>query len=317
MPTAQRAVCLAITLTFIPLLSGKVDAASPFQLPRTPRGQYPVVSTVSLQPNGGLIAAAGDTHIVFLMDRETGETVRELKGHTDWVRSVQFSRDGRLLATGGNDRRLVVWDTTSWQPIFTAVHQQAVIAVSFSHNGGLLAVAGFQNAMKVYSATNWQVVMDLACPCQDMRVVTFSPDDRLLAAGGRNGKVRIWNVETGRFEPDIRAHRQRIRGLAFSPSGNRLVTAGEDRVVQIWDVASRTEQTTLPSRPTKTMAIVFCGSGRLVTAGSDNLVRRWDLDSGRELSPLDGHRGTVTTLDSDGSVIVSGSFDTTIRVWRW
>ena len=63
------------------------------------------------------------------------------------------------------------------------------------------------------------------------------------------------------------------------------------------------------------IALAFVGPQLLAAGGSDNMIRLWDLASRSEVGVLTGHEGSVASLTSDGDVLVSGSFDATIRVW--
>jgi WD40 repeat protein len=65
-------------------------------------------------------------------------------------------------------------------------------------------------------------------------------------------------------------------------------------------------------------ALVFLNNGQLATGGTDNRITIWDLYSERASSQLVGHTGTVAALacDATGTVLVSGSYDTTLRIWN-
>ena len=79
---------------------------------------------------------------------------------------------------------------------------------------------------------------------------------------------------------------------------------------------SGTEISSLSTAPAKVLALAAYAPGRLATAGSDNQIRLWDLAAQRETARLSGHTGSVAALDSSGEILVSGSFDTTVRIWR-
>ena len=79
-------------------------------VPHNSARRSPVVTGVSLQPAGGdLLAIVGDDHYICLYDIKEQRYIEHLNNHTDWIRTAKFSPDGTKLATGGNDRRLLLW----------------------------------------------------------------------------------------------------------------------------------------------------------------------------------------------------------------
>jgi WD40 repeat protein len=105
--------------------------------------------------------------------------------------------------------------------------------------------------------------------------------------------------------------------LAISPDGSQLATAGDGQQIRIWDLQTGTEILTLPRRLGRVHALVYCGDGRLASGGSDNVIRLWDLTGKNEQLRLVGHTGSVAALDMhlESGILVSVSFDTTVRLW--
>ena len=142
----------------------------------------PVVTDVSLQPAGNLLAIVGDDHFVCIYDTQQKQYTHHLNRHSDWVRTARFSPDGTQLATAGNDRNLLIWNANEWSsPAISERNPEAIIDVAFSHDGKRLATVGFESTLRIYDVVTGHQLEQLQCPCSDNHAVAFSDDDRLLA----------------------------------------------------------------------------------------------------------------------------------------
>jgi WD40 repeat protein len=181
-----------------------------------------------------------------------------------------------------------------------------------------LAAVGFENVVRLYDTSSGQLTQKLEGPCADLRTVAYSPDGSQLAAAGRNGQIRVWNLPAATVALNIDGGRNRIRTLAYLPQGAQLVSAGESRTIMIWDARTGDKHAELRPQTGKVLSMVVCGENFIATGGSDNLVRVWNWRTQQEANRLQGHTGSVATLafDPSSATVISGSFDTTVRVWK-
>ncbi len=100
-----------------------------------------VLSALAVSPTGRLMATAGSWEIGIRED-ETKAVRWKLKGHSDGVRSLAFSRDGKRLASGSEDKSVRVWNVAEMkQELVFTDHTDTVWSVAFSPNGKWLASA--------------------------------------------------------------------------------------------------------------------------------------------------------------------------------
>ncbi|MDG1873896.1 MAG: WD40 repeat domain-containing protein [Mariniblastus sp.] len=278
--------------------------------------RHPVVTGVGLQPNGSLLAIVGDDHYVGLFDTKQGRYIHHLNGHTDWVRTSKFSPDGSQLATAGNDRELLIWNVGQWaNPVITQRHPEAIINCAYSHDGRHLATVGFESTLRVYETQTGSLIQKFNCPCPDNHAIAYSGDSKFLAAGGRCGTVRVWDMTTAKVAAQFKAHKKRIRSIEFTPDG-KIVSASDDRIVQVTDPSNPKMAKSLPRHASKLYSTAVLPNNMVAIGGSDNLIHVWDLNSLEEVGFLKGHTGTVSCLQYSTGKLVSGSFDTRVRLWR-
>mgnify|MGYP000409707557 CR=1 FL=1 len=278
-----------------------------------------VITALAIAPGGQLVATAGDDHLVRLWSTTSGRLVHLLKVHTDWVRTLAFSPDGSILASAGDDGQIVLWRAENGQVARRIqASERPVYAIDFSPDGRTLAAAGFAQYVTLFDAQSGAVSQRLEGPAADLRAVTFSPDGGQLAAGGRGGRIRVWPLPRASTFRDLQSSTARIRALAWLPDGQRLASAGHGRTISIWEPSSGKEHYRFPCPAGTVMAMTVCGEDWLATGGSDNVVRVWNWKTQTEVDRLVGHTGSVAAMawDPASATIITGSFDTTVRVWK-
>src|SRR5882672_6180584 len=141
--------------------------------------------------------------------------------------SVAFSPDGKILAAGGYDRMVKLWDVTSGKQIGTLQgHGAVVFSIAFSPDGKTLASASADGTVKLWNVGEKQETSTLKSDVASVLSVRFSPDGKTLAAGvykeDGQSEVRIWNIATLTEKSALKgsAHKwQGLISLVFSPDG--------------------------------------------------------------------------------------------------
>ena len=287
--------------------------------------ERPVVTAMCVSANGELLAAAGDDHAIRIVNLKTGQTQATLMGHRDWVQCAEFSPSNNLLATCSHDGTLRTWSVTDVpRSLQTYNVEHALLTLAFLDDEQLYTAGFGSNIYRLNTHQN-TIRIDHTCECNDIRSITCTPDRLWMAYGGRDGIIRIRPTAVNESptighdehagERTIPLHFHRIRSIQFSADGNQLTSVGEDRRIVHYDMLQRkaTRQTEIGGG--KLMGLCQLEPNLFAIAGSDNSIRIYsDIDQ-RVLVKLVGHDGSVCILKKTGNHIISGSFDTTIRIW--
>jgi WD40 repeat protein len=234
----------------------------------------------------------------------------------DGINSVAFSPDGQLLATGGLEPMVRLWDPATGQQLRALPgHTDRIMSVAFSPDGQLLASASWDPMVRLWDPATGQQRRVLTGHTDDVCSVAFSPDGQLLASAGSGEKtVRLWNPATGQ-QLRVLTSPKMMLSVVFSPDGRLLATGGVDKRVPLWDPATGQQFRALTGL---LGPLAFSPDGQLLAAaGADKTVQLWDPATGQQLRVLTGHTGLVSAgaFSPDGQLLATGGADQTVRLW--
>jgi WD40 repeat protein len=130
-----------------------------------------------------------------IWDLETGELIDTLEGHNDWVRNIEFSPDGEMLASGSNDGTVKLWDPIKGNLIKTLQEgSEMIFQVTFSPDGSKLASSSSDNRIKVWDFESGEIIEEFIKRKGSVQCLSYSPDGSKLVAGCFDNSLRIWEV---------------------------------------------------------------------------------------------------------------------------
>jgi WD40 repeat protein len=224
---------------------------------------------------------------------------RPLKGVLSWTVETRRHRwaaieaavspDGSLVATGGYDGMIRLWDPATGQLVRVLVgHESYVYGIAWSADGRYLASAGsFDATVRVWEAKTGLPVKVLRGLKDAPISVAWSPDGALLAAGTiESGYVSIWRIATGTMVKTV-SNGKMVVSLAFSPDGMTLA-CGVSQVGVLfrsgdgWAVASQLDMMGQDPR-----GVSFSTDGKQVVVGGAKQVLTWDLAAKKAVRQID------------------------------
>ncbi len=194
----------------------------------------PAVTGVAFTPDGGRVIAATRTGLV------TARDLGPVPGFAPDSRAafaLAFSRDGAILATGHEDRRVCLRDAATGTVLRSLEgHERAVHALAFSPRGPLLLASGSADrTVRLWDPDTGRCLAVLNRHWDTVYAVAFSPDGSTLATGSNDATIRIWDVERLEETTLLRGHGAYVYSLAFSPDGRMLASGSGDHTVRVWD----------------------------------------------------------------------------------
>jgi len=245
---------------------------------------------------------------------------KTLRGHEGAVRSVAFSRDGRLVVTGSDEGTARIWDTDSGRTLrILRGHKGQVTSAAFSPSGALVVTGGYDGTARLWNARDGTLRKVLTRQTAPVLAAAFNSRGDRVVTGGYDWTARIFDTTTGRLVHFLRAKDGPVFSAAFSPDGTLLATAsGYDGNAHLWHAdTGRRVSVTLGGHRGNIEKVAFSPDGAwIVTAGSDGTARIWDRSGSLEHTLL-GHEGAVfgAAFSPDAALVVTAGTDGTARLW--
>jgi WD40 repeat protein len=214
---------------------------------------------------------AGSVAHVALLDSRDGQTVADLRGTT-----LEFSRDGSLLATGHPDSLARIYQADTGMLVWRLGHGGPVTSVDFRPDGKQLVTASADGAARVFDVVKSTRLLLMPSGTSTVESAHYSDDGRFIVTAGADGVARVWNSLNGRELATLSGHRDTVSGALFNRDGHLVITASDDGTARIWDTGLENQLRVLGRARAEFVRAGFTGGGNLVWAAArDGMARVW------------------------------------------
>jgi WD40 repeat protein/beta-lactamase regulating signal transducer with metallopeptidase domain len=244
---------------------------------------------VTFTPDGKAIAVTSQGKVIHLIDFASGKKIRDFSNDNpesslsksfSTVLGIAFSRDGKLMASGGfaNDQGTYfarLWEVKTGKEIRRFAHSKRSYGI---------------------------------------RSLAFSPDAKTLATRSHDGRLRLFDVDTGKERKTFPKDGGGRRGgtVAFSPDGKTVAAAGDS--IRLYDAATGEERLRINRK--QASYLQFTDGGKTLTGAFMGAIYRWDTATGKSLTPEAGDSVVEQILvTAHGSLVVTRGQRGDVHIW--
>jgi WD40 repeat protein len=231
-----------------------------------------------------------------------------LAKHTAAVLCLAWSPDGKEIASGGQDKKTIVWDSKTGEATHTLADHAAVInCVAFSPGGGVLAAGGDDGKVFTYNRPDWKAGKPLVTPNQTSPLsLAWNADGKTLAVGDINGTALLWAPAKAKLIAEIATvgSPPHINSMVFYAKGEMLATARGNHTLVLWSTSTQKAvhslQTMAPAQ------YVHWSAPHLAVAAHDRTCRFFEPINGKLRGTLVAEPDQIVAISHDGHYRADG-----------
>jgi WD40 repeat protein/energy-coupling factor transporter ATP-binding protein EcfA2 len=248
----------------------------------------------------------------------------QLKEHSGGVYGVSFSPDGTMIASGGADKRIIIWNQVGKKLFSREGHKEAIWSVRFSPDNQFIASASSDDTIKIWSKKG-ELIQTLKGHKGNVYDLSFSKNSDIIYSSSQDGSIIIWDFKTGKSlnkfkDPNfLNKSEYDILGLDLEPLKNSVVvyTGNKDHELRLWNLKNKGIKT-IGKTQSLVMSVRFNKEGNMMVSCDNNgTIKIWDV-AGKLVGLINSHKDTIlhSEFSHDSKYIASASLDKTIKIWK-
>lgn len=243
--------------------------------------------------------------------------LRRFDGHTDEIRSVAFSQDGRYAVSGGLDLTVRVWDLQGKEEFILRGHTKQIWTVAFHPNNRQVFSASWDATARLWDVKSGQEGKRYTHG-KDVNGLAVSRDGSMLLTGCDDGSAYLWRVANGEEMKRYPGFSNYVYGVAFAANGRYIAAGSNDKSLKVFDFNTATVKRAFENHSDAITVVAFSPlDSRYVFACGDSAAHQYDIETGKEIRRYEGKTGRVLALavSPDGRRLLTAGEDKIIHLW--
>lgn len=265
-------------------------------------------------------------------DQIPNQALQVLEVHENEVWFLQFSHDGRHLASASKDCTAIIWEVVGEDYVklkyWLIGHEKPVSFVAWSPDDQMLLTCGNEEVVKLWDIESGECKHTFDKPNSSFTACAWFPDGKRFISGGGDKCIYIWDVDGKELDSWKGGRMPRINDLTVTADGNHLISICE-KDIRIYNLNTKLERVIEEEKSITSLSVSKDGSFLLVNLVNQE-IHLWDIkdnskldikDNSKLLFKYKGHRQTRYVIrscfgGSDQAFIVSGSEDSQVYIWH-
>lgn len=237
-----------------------------------------MIDALKYSPNGQVLASSGK-HAINLWDVNTGVLKKTLQGHKNLIRCLEYSPDGKTIASGSTDGTIKLWDAKTGVLKQTLKGRSGpVYTLSYSPNRRTIA-SGSSSTIKLWDTKTGVLKQTLKGHRSTVYTLKYSPNGQVIISGSSDKTLKVWDANTGILKNSLQ-NDNAIHTLGYHPDGETIAFLGENQSIKQWNRITGEIKHISKGQKKKIRVLLYHPDGNSLASGSDDTnIRLWDKNS--------------------------------------
>jgi len=255
------------------------------------------IESVCFNKSGDWIAfGCPDLGQLLVWEWQSETYVLKQQGHASSMNCLSYSPDGSLVATGGEDSKVKLWNTSTGFCFVTfSEHEATVTGVCFMPNGKVVLSSSVDGTVRAFDMTRYRNFKTFTTP-RPVQLSCLSVDSSgdLIAAGGQDVfEIYLWSLTTGRLVDVLTGHEGPVASLSFSnnPTSSQLASVSWDKTVKIWDSLESNNSRDTIQLTSEAKCVCWRPDGKALSVATlSGHIHTFDTQTSDEISSISGRK---------------------------